>query len=236
MKNLPTLLFSLSIAVSAFAQNPADSGFTHKAEARNITVNGLKQGKWLEYPGRNDDDISSDTNSPYYILNYYKDGKRIGVSRCYLKGDGSLFLKELYKDGIQNGLALQYYSNGKVETEVNFTDGKPNGVMKAYYQDGKLKAETTFTNGERGDEKDYDDNGNAESAQMKAIREKRYNDSLQMFNRAIKMATRMKDERDSAEAAHQQPAANNDHIGRNDIIEFIDENGTCQQAQLIIVP
>ena len=34
----------------------------------------------------------------------------------------------------------------------------------------------------------------------------------------------------------QPPVYNGNHEGRNDIFEFIDENGTCQQAQLVTVP
>ena len=37
-------------------------------------------------------------------------------------------------------------------------------------------------------------------------------------------------------AQGQAPVYNGNHEGRNDIFEFIDENGTCQQAQLVTVP
>ena len=48
MKKLSTLLLSLTVA-TAFAQYPADSGFTKKAEAKNKTENDMKEGKWIEY-------------------------------------------------------------------------------------------------------------------------------------------------------------------------------------------
>ena len=48
MKPFFILIISLSISLIAFGQ--ADSlGFTNKAEAKNLMVNGLKEGKWIEY-------------------------------------------------------------------------------------------------------------------------------------------------------------------------------------------
>ena len=47
MKYFLALILSLSFSLAVFAQ--ADSGFTNKAEATNQMVNGLKEGKWLQY-------------------------------------------------------------------------------------------------------------------------------------------------------------------------------------------
>lgn len=43
------LILPPSLTLSAFGQTPPDSGFTNKAEAKNLMVNGLKEGKWIEY-------------------------------------------------------------------------------------------------------------------------------------------------------------------------------------------
>ncbi|HTB30831.1 MAG TPA: hypothetical protein VK808_02330, partial [Bacteroidia bacterium] len=48
MKFLIGIIF-LFIALGAFGQDYPDSGFTNKAEAKNLMVNGLKEGKWVEY-------------------------------------------------------------------------------------------------------------------------------------------------------------------------------------------
>jgi len=203
IKHSVAIIILLFITITAFGQNPADSGFTNKAEAKNQTIKGLKQGKWLEYPGATDDAVSSDSNAPYYILNYYKDGKRIGISRWYLKSDGTLFLKEWYKNGVQEGLAQQFYSSGKVQTEVNFTNGKPNGVMRRYFEDGNLSGERTFVNGQGGDDKNYEDTGNNKSNSMNAYRQQMTKDSLKQAEIARKQALAMKAKQDSAAVAQR---------------------------------
>jgi hypothetical protein len=225
MKKLFTLLFLVFISLKAFTQNPADSGFTNKAEATNSTINGLKQGKWLEYPGKTDDDVSSDSNAPYYILNYYKDGKRIGISRRYSKNDGTLFTKEYYKNGKMDGPAFQYYPSGKVEVEAHLTNGKLNGLMKRYYEDGNLEAQANYVNGQKTDEKNF--SGGTEPIKAQTAQEKQ----------AEQQALLQRARRDSiAVAARMDAYYKINHTGRNDIFDFTDENGTCQQAQLIILP
>ncbi len=73
----------------------ADSGFTNKAEAKNVTINGLKDGKWMEYYNLETKTSNSnpyettinvptaDTNAMYYDLGVYKAGKLNGVVRYY---------------------------------------------------------------------------------------------------------------------------------------------------------
>jgi len=62
MKPLILILF-LCIACN----NITEQGFTNKAEAKNEKINGLKEGKWIEYLDKQDS-IISDTNAPYYRL------------------------------------------------------------------------------------------------------------------------------------------------------------------------
>ena len=91
------LIISLSFSLIAFGQ--ADSlGFINKAEAKNLMVNGLKEGKWVEYldfKGR----TTSDTNAPDYMLTIYKKGVPIGIVRWYTKLQ-TLEQKVYYNDGI----------------------------------------------------------------------------------------------------------------------------------------
>jgi hypothetical protein len=51
MKPFLIILISLLTTLTAIGQSGvADSnGFTNRNEAKNLTVNGLKEGKWIEY-------------------------------------------------------------------------------------------------------------------------------------------------------------------------------------------
>ncbi|HTA84509.1 MAG TPA: carboxypeptidase regulatory-like domain-containing protein [Bacteroidia bacterium] len=82
MKPFLIILISLITTLTAFGQ--ADSGFTNKAEAKNLTVNGLKEGKWVEsvYTNCCDRPIG-DSNLEHYSLVIYKHGKPIGIVRDY---------------------------------------------------------------------------------------------------------------------------------------------------------
>src|ERR1700728_4756526 len=94
------LILSLFSSLTVFGQQPEypDSGFTNKAEARNLIMNGKEEGKWCEYiakifwtygdvGGVKDSIISPDDTSKFtphsdsnyyptywYYLSVYKDG------------------------------------------------------------------------------------------------------------------------------------------------------------------
>jgi antitoxin component YwqK of YwqJK toxin-antitoxin module len=88
-----------------------DSGFTNKAEAKNLMVNGLKEGKWVEYLDSAKVEIegillmtpTNDTNAPYYSLSVYKKGNLYGIAREYYKG-GSLKGAFHFTNGNANGI------------------------------------------------------------------------------------------------------------------------------------
>ncbi|NNM94370.1 MAG: hypothetical protein HKL88_02775 [Bacteroidia bacterium] len=180
MKNI-VLILSFSITLTVFGQAYPDSGFTNKAEAKNLVVNGMKEGKWIEY--KNEDWKSTkDTNSSNYELIVYKADKPYGITRGYAKsklfyetpyidGKANGLQKIFYEDGKvkvvfpcsegkHNGLAKQYYESGKLEGEVLYTNGTINGEVKWYYENGKLQSEITYTNGVKGATRNYDTNGN----------------------------------------------------------------------------
>jgi TonB family protein len=61
----------------------------------------------------------------------------------------------------QDGLITTYYSNGNVESEINFNNNVREGEAKLYYEDGKLKEERLYVNGRvEGLVKTYYPNGN----------------------------------------------------------------------------
>jgi antitoxin component YwqK of YwqJK toxin-antitoxin module len=169
MKNLLILMsFFFSINVPAQQVYP-DSGFINKAEARNKVVNGLKEGKWLEYLDESENVIAdttkiSDTGiaAKYYRLTLYKADKPVGVARQYylLPGANILFRETPYTNGKINGVYKEYYPDGLIHREYPYTNGTENGLAKDYWDGGDVKSETKYTNGNAGPNKSYDENGN----------------------------------------------------------------------------
>ncbi|HTB07840.1 MAG TPA: hypothetical protein VK806_12880 [Bacteroidia bacterium] len=120
MKPLLTLILFLSLGIAAFGQDYPDSGFTNKAEAKNLMVNGLKEGKWIEYA--DDKGFTEDTTAPYYLLIVYKKGKTFGITRLYVFG--RLHDETPYVNGIPNGTEKTYNDDGTLRMIVTFRDGK----------------------------------------------------------------------------------------------------------------
>ncbi len=48
-----------------------------------------------------------------------------------------------------NGIKNEFYSDGKLKSEISFRDGKKDGMKKIFYSDGKLKSETSFRDGNK---------------------------------------------------------------------------------------
>ena len=49
MKSKPTSILLIAISCFILFACQQEQGFTNKAEAKNLMVNGLKEGKWMEY-------------------------------------------------------------------------------------------------------------------------------------------------------------------------------------------
>ncbi|MGP8215607.1 MAG: hypothetical protein ACLQQ4_08600 [Bacteroidia bacterium] len=104
MKLFLIIILSFSFTLTSIGQqNPLDSGFTNKAEAKNLVINGKKEGKWLEYIKRiqlDNIDVTNDTNlAGHYKLTIYRAGKPFGIMR-------------------------QYYMSGKLMSETKYTNEK----------------------------------------------------------------------------------------------------------------
>ena len=167
MKPILILLMLLFVACNTIQEKSSvnkpetlsDSGFTNKSEAKNLMVNGLKEGKWMEDMDTNYK-VVSDTSAPYYALTIYRAGKEFGIAHGYYKKSGKLLFETHYSDGQTNGSDKGYYENGKVMYEANCINGKLDGVYKEYYENGKIELEAPFKDdSENGIEKDYDTNG-----------------------------------------------------------------------------
>jgi len=190
MKKLFLFFTLFTFSFSLFAQQ--DSGFTDKAEAKNVMVNGVKEGKWLEKvpfsPG-------------YYTLTIYKAGKASGIVRQFFPS-GKLSLTSMYRDGKKNGVETAYSESGQKEAETPFIDGQINGTEKVYYVssnykailyangkktempqpdslNGRLTIETPFVNGKKnGVEKQYFLDG-------KTVMEVTYVNDVQISSKAV---------------------------------------------------
>jgi len=133
------LIFSSSLV---YAQ---EGGFTNKREARNKVVNGLKEGKWIEY--LNGDGVTADSNkASFYRLTQYKADKPMGMVRIYYLLNGKIESEEPYVNGKENGVEKQYYETGEVQFVRTYTDDKENGVEVEYDQGGKVISEVPYVN------------------------------------------------------------------------------------------
>jgi antitoxin component YwqK of YwqJK toxin-antitoxin module len=142
MKPLLILIISLLIACN----NMPEQGFTNKAEAKNLMVNGLKEGKWVEYT----DDVGivitdmqdTDREWSFYKLTIYKAGKPYGIVRQYYR-NGKLEGECPYVQGKRNGVEIWYYQSTKLRQKETWKNDTLNGEFKDYYESGKLRMEGT---------------------------------------------------------------------------------------------
>jgi|GEM_PF-803524 antitoxin component YwqK of YwqJK toxin-antitoxin module len=145
MKPILILILSLSLILTALGQAPIDSGFTNKAEAKNITINGLKDGKWMEYLDKMYMPTTDTLHlAQHYQLAFYRNGLLSGIVRKY-NLNGKLEMTVPYTDGNQIGMIKYYYESGELSEETPVINGKINGVEKCYYENGKLKSESSHT-------------------------------------------------------------------------------------------
>lgn len=107
--------------------------------------------------------FSNDTDSTYGV-EYYDHGKREGSSKIYYK-DANLMSEAWYRQGKLIS-KKEYYSNGLLRFEVDYTDArdykdnKEVGIGKLYFPNGKLKFEWHLTNRESvGFKKSYNSDG-----------------------------------------------------------------------------
>ncbi|HSY75390.1 MAG TPA: hypothetical protein VK890_00960 [Bacteroidia bacterium] len=128
MKPFLILILFICFTSIVFGQPEVQAnGFTDRTEAQNLTVNGLKEGKWIECTDANGGAMSSANlnsvanKSVYYSLTIYNAGKPIGVSRKYKILRGML------------GVATKYRLTGRLYSETFYTDGLP--IRTKYYDE-----------------------------------------------------------------------------------------------------
>ena len=171
MRRLSYILFTFIFALftlCAIAQQPQypDSGFTNKAEAKNLIVNGLKEGKWMDYIDIWGDTTTNVKDAFGYGLLVYKANKPLGVVRYYFESDtitGTNRGKFVYASpniDVSQVTEMDCYDKGMLHSQVMYANGKKEGTQKTYFDDGKIQDITHNKNGRRnGMDDSYYENG-----------------------------------------------------------------------------
>ena len=97
-----------------------------KKASEGIFINKVKDGKWLYY-----------NNSGKLIAeDYYKNGKKNGVSKLYSSQDGTLLKEEPWENDVLHGEYREYYTTGQLRLKWNYKKGKIDGQYESYYVNG----------------------------------------------------------------------------------------------------
>ena len=62
--------------------------------------------------------------------------------------DGQIERLVQYKDGLKEGIWIEWYPTGKRRSESNFKGGKQDGFWTYWYENGQKKSEHTYKDGE----------------------------------------------------------------------------------------
>lgn len=76
----------------------------------------------------------------------FRDGVKNGIAKQFYS-DGKVQYEIYYEDGVKNGITKWYYKNGQLYKKTNYKNGKREGIVIKYYRDGKLKAKEPYQNG-----------------------------------------------------------------------------------------
>jgi antitoxin component YwqK of YwqJK toxin-antitoxin module len=117
MKTFLILITSLSFTITALGQQEwADSSFTNKKEAKNKTIKGLKEGKWIEYfTVTNGVAVQTDEkHASAYTLTIYKANKPYRSTQYFMDGK---IMTEMIHHGQDSAFLRFYDENGKVVAE-----------------------------------------------------------------------------------------------------------------------
>lgn len=68
----------------------------------------------------------------------FLNGMANGMAKTY-SSDGRLLSETPYENGKKNGKHKRYYPNGNVELEKNYKNDKEDGMRISYYENGKIK-------------------------------------------------------------------------------------------------
>lgn len=149
-------------------------GASEPIELRRIYKDGKKHGNWIDYSlydrrwvfyGTYVDDLlhgpfkDVDEKGRLRREGNYVMGKKDGKWLEYFT-DGKLISEVEYDNDKLNGVARYYYDNGTPKTESHYTGGKRNGSHITWYENGKIREEGRYAMDERDSIwKKYDHSG-----------------------------------------------------------------------------
>ena len=171
--------FTYNNRVERITYQPTDNAF--KAIKASLAANGYKQIDSEIY----DNYLSTTYSSPSFILEIqtstqeraYYGGTSVsyligiirkggiydddnGEKTDYYYGTSTVKARYTLKDVKKNGKCYSYYSNGNLESVINYVNGKGNGPYTVYYEDGTIKMSGSLFNGEKnGQFIEYDEYG-----------------------------------------------------------------------------
>lgn len=149
---LPYILFIYVLFIGTFccAQNALSYKVYHNDTINIIDKDSLKQGIWMEFWANND--LKSEV--------FYKNNKKQGLEINWFDEPDCVELEAYYKDGLLDGPSIYYTKKCKKDLFQTFKNGLKEGLELEYYSNGRIKAEGKYKKGHLdGYYKVYDKNG-----------------------------------------------------------------------------
>ena len=157
------LFISALFVNSSFCAQNALAYKLHDKDTINVLdKDSLKQGIWKEFWPNGDlkSEVSYKNNKKQGLEitwfddldcveseAYYKDGLLDGPSIYYSRKCKKEFF-ETFKNGLKEGLELEYYPNGRVKAEGKFKKGNLDGYYKIFDKNGNFSFESRSTESE----------------------------------------------------------------------------------------
>jgi antitoxin component YwqK of YwqJK toxin-antitoxin module len=110
-----------------------------KKASEGVFINKIKDGKWLYYG--NDGNL--------FAEEYFKNGKKHGISKSYSLRDGTLLEEEPWENGVLHGEYREYFTTGQLRLKWNYKNGKIDGQYENYYIDGSVWNKGQYVEGLR---------------------------------------------------------------------------------------
>lgn len=123
----PTLVFGQTI--------------TGQYDAHNQLVDGLPHGNWFVISMKVDNDTILVKKTVYEMGHILSD-------TSYNFKTGKLIQTISYKEGLEDGVSKEYWSDGRLRGEVSYKQGVPDGVVRSYSAGGELLTQLFYVNGE----------------------------------------------------------------------------------------
>lgn len=135
---------------------------TERTYARLFYENGKPSAEGL-YINQVKDSVwtyFSEYDGSIRIRESYRDGKLDGLTRSYYPG-GEISEEVEWKQGVKDGTWKQYYENGVTRLSGNYLNNELNGAYEVYFANSKIMIRGTYSgNKSQGTWYYYDDAGN----------------------------------------------------------------------------